>query len=431
MRKVNVSLVLDCRATRDDTAFQQLRARVSEHGLAFLSLLRFARQRNVAVRLSIYHLRGGCCDSRLLDAAVVQCHAAFSAACEAMTEMATAPSSFVTPGLTCFRQRMAALLPIMADLTHRGENEDAGHYIAFYSTYVTCAEVSRSFAGIFTAPRCVCRCVVADTEAVSGSSLVVDGSCLVIRCSLDPCILQGAVQATLRLAELPLYPLSVPVVLHIGAMQVLCSAALPYASAANLAGRAADTPVNHLTLRAVVDPDNVNESTLFGDSWVVVAATKVTGFDEAGAATTAASKPAPSLVFDACFNVFKDTSMIFTTPQLSLSTICDGSLKSASFIAYFHDDTQVILRQIVPTELRCPRTQWRFTPPHRDEQLYDAMQKIREDLQAGCTSSLFSMDEVVRGGVLEAAMELRDGPEEERELVRRPGRPFPSFSFQR
>ncbi|GET88835.1 hypothetical protein, conserved [Leishmania tarentolae] len=355
-------------------------------------------------------------------------------------------------GASIFGNRMGSVLPHI----HRALGGSQHHQllIFFCSSYASHTEVTQSLSGLCLdpSPNQWLRCILVDWEAVCVTVGELASNVRVYRCSRSVRQLQAAVQESLSSFLLPgvrsthrlglqLGSQAVPVIAtlwHYGALfeqrdttssvlvtgrassaAALVTSSTMYeplaetnhrhdrATAASRLERHGRNPWPTLHLRAVLEPDKIDESFLMGDTWALA-------LDSSAASTaTLASSSVPSwpcttsvvALWHAFCDAFLGDALVLAGEETGIEAHSSVMQRHHHFVAYLMPDRTMRVREIVPPELRVvPLPSFPTREGLREQLLYNAeMQRLREQLVSHCASASFSLDTLLSGGWCSAA----------------------------
>ncbi|KAG5478580.1 hypothetical protein LSCM4_04813 [Leishmania orientalis] len=358
-------------------------------------------------------------------------------------------------GAAAFRNRMEIVMPCIQQTL--ADSQNRRQLILFCSSYVSHTEATQSLSGLRldASPHQWLRCILVDWEAVSVTVGELTSNVRVYRCSRSARQLQAAMQDILCPFLMPDLRLSRRLGLKLGVQAVPVIATLWHygvclnegnaigsvaragcappaavfeasgtmcqclteasrrqtsvtAAAVAEGGDRGDWPLLHL--RAILEADKVDESLLYGDTWVLALDTS------AATASTLTSSSAPSrpyaasavALWHAFCDAFFGDALVFIGEETGIEVCRHALQQHHHFVAYFMPDKTMRVREIVPPELRLVPLP---APPTREglreRRAYGAeMQRLRQQLLSCCASASFSLDALLSSGWRGAASAL-------------------------
>ncbi|KAG5478776.1 hypothetical protein LSCM1_06180 [Leishmania martiniquensis] len=350
-------------------------------------------------------------------------------------------------GADTFGNRMEAVMPHIQRALD--DSQQRSQLILICSSYVSHTEATQSLSGLRlgASPHQWLRCILVDWAAVCVTVGELTSNTRVYRCSRSMRQLQAAVQDSLcvflmpdvrpsRRLQLKLGAQAMPVIAalwHYGACldesdtvrgvaraeraspaalsevsdmtcrrleaPDCCKSSAAAASVAEWGDRGDGCPTLHL--RAILEADQVDESLLFGDTWVLALDTAVT-------ASTLISSSAPLwpsaastvALWYAFFNAFFGDALVLTGEATDMGSRHRALQRRHHFVAYFMPDKTMRVREIVPPELRFVPLPAPPTPEGlREQRVYESeMQRLRQQLLSCCASASFSLDALLSSG---------------------------------
>ncbi|CAD2220821.1 hypothetical protein, conserved [Angomonas deanei] len=260
-------------------------------------------------------------------------------------------------------------------------------------------------------------CLVQDSEATCLTSALAGPQVRLHRCSLDPSDIRAVVQRTL--GEYLGTHHSVRTILQLQTTHIACTAARTSitelnccCTTRNFPQVAAQRPASVvlgdqlwrsgfelrrrqeliLSLESILDPGDVDESYLWGTAWII---------------TPDVQQPKAFSTFASFYALFEKDALLFkSTGSSALIPSHQLALPCEVFLGYFVDKHSLLLRQIIPTELRHTRSE--ANVPSRvtaDPAALASLGAFREDLVH--QRSTVSMEDLLKGGLCELVVQVQ------------------------
>ncbi|KAG5504491.1 hypothetical protein JKF63_04943 [Porcisia hertigi] len=441
-----VCIFLDCRVLGDGKGYEdlrqtvysqcsQLRALSHHHSLgdapASSVTVHFVRHTRVESGATSFHVTASDQPTNSAALDVENCLRALA--------VAQPDHSVDACGMTTFGNRMSPVMPHVQRALDKFQQDS--QLILFCSSYVSHSEATQSLSGLCldASPHQWLRCILVDWEAACVTVGEMSSSVRVYRCSRSTRQLQAALQDGLGSFLLPSVYSSRHLQLQVGLQVVPVAASIWHygaflnkcrtiSSVPGVSRVLPDLPVTRdmkrrhfadtahchplisvgpaverscrderptLHLRAVLEADKIDESFLFGDTWVLTLdlSTSFTSTLSSSSPSKSCAASAASL-WHAFFDVFRGDALVFAAEDTGIEVCNTAMLRHHHFVAYFMPDKTMRVREIVPPELRFVPLP---APPTREglreQGVYPPeMQRLRQQLVSHCASASFSLD---------------------------------------